>query len=124
MWKKARAGDVEPVRPESPVKALLTEVSNQATVAEDVVRVHAKIKIEVLHAGWHSIPLRLKGAALLSARLGDVPARIVMAEDGYRLLLENARKVRPSFLLNWFMPRPFVGHLVKTWSGFRLPRLP
>ena len=99
LWKKARAGEVEPVRPESPVKALLTEVSNQATVAEDVVRVQATIKIEVLHAGWHSIPLRLKGAALLSAQLGDLPARIVMAEDGYRLLLEKREQGPAQFLV-------------------------
>ncbi|MEE3370648.1 MAG: hypothetical protein VX346_15015 [Planctomycetota bacterium] len=124
LWKKARAGEVEPVRPESPVKALLTEVSNQATVAEDVVRVHAKIKIEVLHAGWHSIPLRLKGAALLSARLGDLPARIVMAEDGYRLLLEKREEGPAQFLVELVYAKAIRRSPGQNLVKFQAPQAP
>ena len=124
LWKKARAGEVEPVRPESPVKALLTEVSNQADVAEDVVRVHAKIKIEVLHAGWHSIPLRLKGAALLSARLGDVPARIVMAEDGYRLLLEKREEGPAQFLVELVYAKAIRRSPGQNMVRFQAPQAP
>lgn len=124
LWKKARASEVEPVRPESPVKALLTEVSNQATVAEDVVRVQAKIKIEVLYAGWHSIPLRLKGAALLSARLGDLPARIVMAEDGYRLLLEKRQEGPAQFLVELVYAKAIRRSPGQNMVRFQSPQAP
>ena len=124
LWKKARAGVTEPDSHEPPVEALLTEVSNEARVEEDVVRVQATLKIEVLRAGWHSIPLRLKGAALLSARLGDAPARIVMAEDGYQLLLEKPTPGAAQFLVELVYAKAIRRSPGQNQVTFQAPQAP
>ena len=76
-----------------PVGALITEIENVATVEKDVVRVKAKVKIEVLAEGWIEIPLRLSDAAITSATIGGQPARILGEPgQGYRLLVEKKGK--------------------------------
>jgi len=90
LWKAARDKTRPSAEPKPPVGALLGEVDNEATVAKDVVRVRAKLKIEVLTKGWHEIPLRLADAAITRATLGDARARLVSdAPGGYKLLLEK-----------------------------------
>ncbi|MAE63895.1 MAG: hypothetical protein CMJ18_06445 [Phycisphaeraceae bacterium] len=61
LWRAARdqAGPVPPAGP--PVSDLITEMHSEVTVSEDVVRVVAKIRIEVLRQGWVTVPLRLPG---------------------------------------------------------------
>ncbi|MBC8872162.1 MAG: hypothetical protein H8E44_22245 [Planctomycetes bacterium] len=90
LWKQARAS--LPTEPDEkpPVAALVTEIESVATVGEEVVKVEAKLKLEVLTEGWHEVPLRLADAAILSAKLGDQPARIVSKPQvGYTLLVKK-----------------------------------
>jgi hypothetical protein len=93
LWKAAR--DKTQSAPEAgpPVGAVVTEIDNEATAEKDVVRVKAKIKIELLKKGWHEVPLRLADAAIISAKIGGEPARIVgAAGQDYRLLVEKTGK--------------------------------
>jgi hypothetical protein len=93
LWKAAREKTVPAAEGRPPVDAIITEVENEATVEKDVVRVAAKVKIELLAEGWIEVPLRLSDAAILSAKIGDAPARIVAQSDGsYRLLVEKKGK--------------------------------
>ena len=93
LWQAAQdktrpAAEIKP-----PVGALITEIDNEATVEKDVVRVKAKVKIEVLAEGWNEIPLRLGDAAITSATLeASRPAIVGAAGQGYRLLVEKKGK--------------------------------
>lgn len=93
LWKAAREATrkLEDYKP--PIGALIAEIDSTATVGRDVMNVEAKLAIEVLTEGWHEIPLRLTDSAIRSAKIGDVPARIIYSpEAGYRLLLEKKGK--------------------------------
>ncbi len=93
LWKAAREKTAPVAEGRPPVDAIITEVENEATVEKDVVRVAAKVKIELLAEGWTEVPLRLSDSAILSAKIADLPARIVAQPDGsYRLLIENKGK--------------------------------
>ena len=59
LWQAAQDKTRPAAEPKPPVGALITEIENEATVEKDVVRVKAKVKIEVLAEGWNEIPLRL-----------------------------------------------------------------
>lgn len=90
LWKQARAAMVIPADEKPPIDALIAEISSEAIVQEDVVRVTANLKIEVLSEGWHEIPLRLNDAAILSAKRDGQPARVMFKpEGGYWLLVEK-----------------------------------
>ena len=93
LWKAAQnaARKIEDYKP--PIAALIAEIESEATVSRDVMTVSAKLQIEVLTEGWHEVPLRLKDAAIRSAKIGDSPARLLYsAESGYRVLLEKKGK--------------------------------
>ncbi len=93
LWKAARARDVKPAEPKPPVGSLITEIESEALVAGDVVRVEAKLKIEVLAEGWNEVPLRLADAAITAALLDGKPARIIGDDKaGYKLLIEKKGK--------------------------------
>ena len=93
LWDAARDTTAPPAEQQPPVKVLITETENEATVEKDVVKVKALLKIEVLAEGWHEVPLRLSDAAITSATLDGQPARITGTQDqGYRLLVENKGK--------------------------------
>ena len=99
LWEQARAALAKPPEAKPPVGALLTEINSEATVGDEVVNVTASLKIELLTEGWHEVPLRLGDAAILSARQGNTPARIVAKPDvGYVLLLQK-KKARPEIIL-------------------------
>ena len=90
LWEQARAALAKPPEVRPPVAALITEISSQATVGDEVVNVSATLKIELLTEGWHEVPVRLGDAAILAARQGDAPARIIAKPDiGYVLLLQK-----------------------------------
>jgi hypothetical protein len=92
LWQKARQRDLEPVADKPPVDFLVSEVENVATVAagSDVVTVVAQLKIELLKAGWHQVPLRLGDAAITKATLGKEPAHLVGGpQEGYALLVKK-----------------------------------
>ena len=93
MWRAAqdKTRPAAGVRP--PVGAVITEIENEATVAKDVVRVKATLKIDLLAEGWHEIPLRLADAAITAATLRGEPARIVGGPgEDYKLLVEKKGK--------------------------------
>ena len=93
LWRAAREKTPRAADEKPPVGALITEIENEATVEKDVVRVKAKLKIEVLAEGWNSIPLRLSDAAIIRAALGGKPARIVGTPgQGYKLLIDKKGK--------------------------------
>ena len=94
LWQAAQDKKLAVPEPKPPVGALITEIDNQATVAKDVVRVRAVMKIEVLAEGWSEVPLRLADAAITEATLAGQPARIVAAggDAGYKLLVEKKGK--------------------------------
>ena len=93
LWQAAQDKNRPAAEVKPPVGALITEIENVATVEKDVVRVKAKVKIEVLAKGWIEIPLRLSDAAITSATIGGQPARILGEPgQGYRLLVEKKGK--------------------------------
>ena len=55
LWQAARDRAAPTVETKLPVDAIITEVSNKATVSKDVVTVQATMKIEVLKEGWNEI---------------------------------------------------------------------
>ena len=84
LWKAAQnaAKKIDDYKP--PIAALIAEIESEATVSRDVMTVSAKLQIEVLTEGWHEVPLRLKDAAIRSAKIGDLPARLLYS-GGQRL---------------------------------------
>lgn len=93
LWQAARAAKVAPPDDRPPVGALLSDIESEAVVERDMVRVTAKLKIELLTEGWHKVPLRLSDASLLSAKIGDKPARVITEPNGgYSLILEKKGK--------------------------------
>jgi hypothetical protein len=87
LWHAARAHTQTLLPPPRPVDAVITEIDSEATIADQVVNVQARVRIDVLGKGWVWIPLRLHTAAIRSARIGDAPARLVRdPEQGHRLL--------------------------------------
>lgn len=93
LWQAAQEKTKPAAAPKPPVASLITESDNEATVAKDVVRVKARLKLEVLAEGWTEVPLRLADAAITAATLAGQPARVVGAGDaGYKLLIEKKGK--------------------------------
>ncbi len=90
LWKAAEKATRRPEDAPPPSDFLITEVFGDCEVAEDVVRVKAKVRIEILRKGWHEIPLRLGDVAITSAQLSNAVARVVFdREKGHRLLIEK-----------------------------------
>lgn len=90
LWRAARDKTGPAIEQRPPVDSLITEAAHTATVGRDVVQVRATIRIELLTEGWQSIPLYLADAAITSAKIGDVPARVVFDPAiGYKLLIHK-----------------------------------
>ncbi|MDP6523940.1 MAG: hypothetical protein QGI24_01465 [Kiritimatiellia bacterium] len=90
LWKAAEKATRRPEDAPPPSDFLVTEVSGEAEVIEDVVRVKARVKIELLKKGWHEVPIRLGDVAITSARMGDSAARVVFDKGtGHKLLIEK-----------------------------------
>ena len=99
LWKAARQQQHKtPGRAAPPTPAVITEADSEATVGKEVVRVVARLKIDVLARGWVEVPLRLEDAGVMSASLvgpdgQEQPARLAVAADGsYKLVVENKSK--------------------------------
>jgi len=90
LWNEARKRQPQPADTTAPLGALITDIESVASLGKEIVTVDAKLKIEMLRKGWHRVPLRLSDAAIRSAKIGDVEARIVSAADGsYELLIQH-----------------------------------
>lgn len=125
LWRAAREKPAATAEGKPPVGALITEIENQATVEKDVVRVNAKLKIEVLAEGWHQIPLRLSDAAITRATLGGKPARIV-GKPGrdYKLLIEKKGKEPETLELDLQYAKSIVRSPGRNQVSFQTPQAP
>jgi hypothetical protein len=125
LWKQARAAlEAEPdERP--PVDALITEINSQAVVEEEVVRVNASLKVEVLSKGWHEIPLRLGDSAILAAAQGDQPARITFEPNtGYRLLVHKKTEEPEQLEFTLRYSKSFAKSPGQNTVSFQAPQAP
>ncbi len=113
------------VEQKPPVGALIAEISNQAAVERDVMRVEAKVKIEVLAEGWNEIPLRLSDAAITGATIDGHPARIVGSPgEDYRLLIEKKDKKPESIELLLSYARSISRMPGQNSVSFQAPQAP
>ncbi len=87
LWQAAEKALPPPEVIRPPAGAVITEIFNEALVQDDVVRVTARLRIDLLGKGWIEVPLRLSDAALLSATIANEPALIVSDESGGQKLL-------------------------------------
>jgi len=125
LWEQARAALAKPPEVKPPVAALLTEINSEATVGDDVVSVTANLKIELLPEGWHEVPLRLGDAAILSARQGDQPARIVAKPDvGYVLLLQKKTPEPEQIAVTLQYSKAFTKSPGQNVVSFQAPQAP
>ncbi len=93
LWLAAQAAVQAAPESRPPVAALIREIDSIAAVERDVVRVEARLRIELLAEGWSEVPLGLADSAILSARIGEGPARLAFRpEQGYVLVVENPAK--------------------------------
>lgn len=93
LWRAAQAAvqAAPDIRP--PVAALIRQIDSIAVVQRDVVRVEARLRIELLAEGWSEVPLSLADSAILSAHIADEPARLAFRPElGYILVIENPTK--------------------------------
>ena len=78
----------------------------------------------MLTEGWHEIPLRLKDAAIRSAKIGDAPARLIYSpEQGYRVLIEKKGKEAERIELVLEYSKAFTKRPARTASS-STPRRP
>ncbi|MCH8146610.1 MAG: hypothetical protein IH987_01255 [Planctomycetes bacterium] len=107
------------------MEALITEISCEAEVAADVVRVVSRLRIELLTKGWHQIPLRLGDAAITSAQIDDRPARILGdGRGGHRLLLENTDTQPREVELTLEYAKAFTKSPGRNSVSFEVPQAP
>ncbi len=125
LWKAAREKTPRTAEEKPPVGALISEIDNQATVEKDVVRVKAKLKIEVLAEGWHTIPLRLSDAAITRSSLGGKPARIIGAPgQDYKLLIEKKGKEPENVELDLDYAKAITRSPGRNSVSFQAPQAP
>ena len=125
LWKAARDAQQRPPDAKPPFGALATEIESEATVGKDVVKVVAKIRFEVLADGWSQIPLGLSDAAVLSARLGDEPARLTFdPQVGYKLLIEKRGKAPQKMELTLEYAKAFTKAPGQNSVTFQAPQAP
>lgn len=127
LWNAAQAAakKIEDIKP--PIGALISEIDSVAVINDkaDVVEVTATIKIEVLMEGWNEIPLRLKDAAIRSAKLGDDPARLLHdANTGYKLLFEKKGKGAEQLTLKLIYARAYAKSPGSNSVQFDAPQAP
>lgn len=123
LWQAAQEKTRPAAEPKPPLGALITEVDNEATVEKDVVRVKAKVKIEVLAEGWNEISLRLADAAITSATFDGKPARIVGTPgQDYRLLIEKKGKQPEPMVLDLEYAKVIVKTPAQNSVSFQAPQ--
>ena len=70
LWEKAQAKPKSDDEPKAvPVPFIISETVHEAQVADDIVKVTAKLKIDLLKEGWHEIPIRLNDVAITEANI-------------------------------------------------------
>jgi hypothetical protein len=98
LWRAAREQHNKSADLKPSSSAVITQADSEATVGKEVVRVVARLKIDLLASGWIDVPLRLEDAGVISATLFgpdgvEEPARLAVdAGGGHRLVIENKTK--------------------------------
>ena len=87
LWNQARKNQPKEPDLSAPLGALITDIESTATLGKEIVNVDATVKIELLREGWHRVPLRLGNAAIRSAAIDNIEARVVSVESGQHELL-------------------------------------
>lgn len=125
LWKAAREKQAVPADVKPPVAVLISEVANEAVVSRDVVKVKAKIKIELLSVGWHDVPLRLADAAITSATIDGKPARILFDKmTGYKLVVERTKDGPQQLELALDYAKTFTKRAGTNTVSFESPQAP
>lgn len=125
LWKAAREAQQRVPDSKPPFGAIATEIESEAVVGKDVVRVSAKVKFEVLAEGWSQVPLGLTDAAVLSAKLGDEPARLIHdPQAGYKLLVEKRGKEPKKMELKLEYAKAFTKAPGQNSVTFQAPQAP
>ncbi|MDR1923374.1 MAG: hypothetical protein LBQ66_03275 [Planctomycetaceae bacterium] len=90
LWEAAKLSNQEPRKTNAPINSMITEVSCNAKVLDEIVQVESTINIELIKDGWHEIPLRLGDAAITKADINNEPAKIIGdKQNGYKLIVEK-----------------------------------
>jgi hypothetical protein len=125
LWDAAREATRPPDKEKAPLGAVITEIDNEADVAGDVMRVKARLSIDLLAPGWHEVALRLPDAAITSATLGDRRARVVAdGEKGYKLLLEKKEEGAEQVKLTLEYAKAITKAPGQNSVAFQTPRAP
>lgn len=125
LWELARSKGPQPVEDRPPVGALIREARTEASVEQDVVSVTALLTLETLGPGWHEVPLRLRGAAIRSARIDDQPARVTFdPQTGYKLLLESTSDESQQHILELRYAKSFKKAPAQNTVSFESPIAP
>ena len=125
LWQEARQNRSAPQPQGSPIDAIITSASNEATVQKDVVQVDAVLSIELIKPGWIQIPLRLNEAAIQSATIDGDAARVIPAPNGgYQLLIENESKEPRTLELKLTYARAFSKSPGRNSVAFDAPQTP
>jgi hypothetical protein len=125
LWKAAKQRQVVQPEKRPPVSALVTAIESEAQVGKDVVRVSAKLNIEVLAEGWNEVPLGLSDTAIQSAKVDDKPARLTFdAASGYKLLVKNEGKEPRQVVLSLEYAKSFTKAPGQNSVAFQAPQAP
>lgn len=125
LWNAARAAAEPEPQAGPPVDSIITEILSEATVEKEVVQVDAKLTIEMLKNGWNTVPIRLQGAAIQKATIGEEVARITPAPGGgYQLLFENKTPGPQSVELKLRYARAFEKSPGQNRVSFAAPQAP
>jgi hypothetical protein len=125
LWRERLEKMPTPPAARLPVDALITEITNTATVSRDVVTVASVLKIEVLKEGWNEVCLRLGDAAISRALVDQKPARITFDKAvGYKLLVEKKGKDPHTFALDLEFRKSYTKAPGQNNVSFETPMAP
>ncbi|MDR1492667.1 MAG: hypothetical protein LBT05_08090 [Planctomycetaceae bacterium] len=128
LWDAAK--ELEKPKPvaepqKSPIAALITATENQAKINGDLVEVTATVKFDLLEPGWRQLPLQLQGAAIIEAKIGNEPAKIIgNHEQGYQLLVERKKDSPVHYELILKYAKTYEKSPGRNFVSFRVPQAP
>ena len=126
LWKQARAHTTTSTTTQSPVPYLVRELSAEARVRDEVVAVEARLELELIHQGWHSIPLRLGDVAITKATFADgETARLTRNDAGYTLVVEKSDEGAPEArVLELVFAKRYIKSPGRNRVSMQVPQVP
>jgi hypothetical protein len=82
------------------------------------------VRIELLKEGWNRVPIRLGDVAISRAVIGANPARLVPADGGYALIVENPSKTPQIIALDLEFARAYTKSPGRNSVSFEAPVAP